>query len=368
MNSTAYSARFFRGSAAPAGCIPAGRNRLRQEYTRPERTAGGVYPTKGAHLMQRHIDTLNTYFKMKGFLLLIFSLLWVPLCLAHEEGEFIASDMLAGMQPGDKAALLMVHFGTTHDDTRALTIDAVNRKAKETFPQLECREAYTSRMIIRRLKARGIEKLNPADALARLKADGFTHVLIQSTNIIDGIEMESLRKDIAAAVAGFKEIRVGNPLLYTPADYAAVIDALTPDSLPGGATVLVGHGTYTPATAQYAMMDYMLSAQGFPRFHVATIEGYPTFDTLEAKLKAAGTREVRLMPFLFVAGDHAKNDIAVDWKEALEKKGYQVDMRMKGLGENPAIRQLFIEHARYMLTHKKVDILDKKKAYAAGKE
>lgn len=295
-------------------------------------------------------------------------MLLAPACMAHEEGEFIASDLLAGMQPGDKAALLMVHFGTTHDDTRALTIDAINQKARETFGKLEFREAYTSRMIIRRLKARGIKKLNPAEALARLKADGFTHILIQSTNIIEGIEMESLRKDVAAIAPDFKEVRVGNPLLYAPEDYAAVIEALAPDSLPGGATVLVGHGTYTPATAQYAMMDYMWSAEGYPRFHVATIEGYPTFDTLEAKLKADGTQQIRLMPFLFVAGDHAKNDIATDWKEALEEKGYQVEVRLKGLGENPAVQQLFIEHARYMLTHKKVDILDKKKAYAAGKE
>lgn len=305
---------------------------------------------------------------MKGLLVFIFSLCLALPCVAHEEGEFIPSNLLANRQPGDKAALLMVHFGTTHDDTRAATIDAINQKAKETFGNLEFREAYTSRMIIRRLKARGIEKQNPAEALAALKAEGFTHILIQSTNIIEGIEMESLRKDVAKIAADFKEIRIGNPLLYAPEDYAAVIDALAPDSLPGGATVLVGHGTYTPATAQYAMMDYMWKAEGFPRFHVATIEGYPTFETLTARLKADGTTTVRLMPFLFVAGDHAKNDIATDWKEALEKQGYQVEVRLKGLGENPAVQQLFIEHARYMLTHKKVDILDKKKAYAAGIE
>lgn len=51
----------------------------------------------------------------------------------------------------------MVHFGTTHDDTRALTIDAINTKAREAFPDLEMREAFTSRIIIRRLKTRGIE-------------------------------------------------------------------------------------------------------------------------------------------------------------------------------------------------------------------
>ena len=51
-------------------------------------------------------------------------------CAAHEGGNFVSSDMLASMKPGEKAALLMVQFGTTHDDTRAQTIDAVNAQAR----------------------------------------------------------------------------------------------------------------------------------------------------------------------------------------------------------------------------------------------
>lgn len=90
----------------------------------------------------------------------------------------------------------MVHFGTTHDDTRVLTIDAINAKAREAFPDLEIREAFTSRIIIRRLKARGIEKLTPLDAMLRLRSEGYTHVIVQSSNIIDGVEMESLRRDM----------------------------------------------------------------------------------------------------------------------------------------------------------------------------
>lgn len=37
--------------------------------------------------------------------------------------------------------------------------------------------------------------------------------------------MESLRKDVATMKSSFKEIRIGNPLLYTPEDYEAVIVA-----------------------------------------------------------------------------------------------------------------------------------------------
>lgn len=289
------------------------------------------------------------------------------LCPAHEGGNFVVADLLATMEQGDKAALLMVHFGTTHDDTRALTIDTLNAKAREAFPTLEMREAYTSRIIMRRLRARGIEKPSPLEALLKLRSEGYTHILVQSTNIIEGVEMESLRKDVASVAPFFKDIRVGNPLLYSVEDATAVVDILT--AQPGkGSVVLVGHGTYTPSTATYALIDHLLKARGFAHFHVGTIEGYPTFDTVLAQLKASKEKQVTLVPFMFVAGDHAKNDIAVDWKEALEKQGFKVNVRMEGLGQLPAIQQLFIDHARFMLTHRAVDIMEKKARYAKEKD
>ena len=180
--------------------------------------------------------------------------------------------------------------------------------------------------------------------------------------------MESLRKDVATMKSSFKEIRIGNPLLYTPEDYEAVIAAIIKNGAKEGATLLVGHGTYTPATAQYAMLDYMLKEKGFKDYSVGTIEGYPTFDTMVARVKANGTKKVLLIPFMFVAGDHAKNDIAGDWKEELEKKGYEVSVFMEGLGQNPDIQKIFIEHARFMAKHKMIDIVDKKKAYAVEKD
>jgi cobalamin biosynthesis Co2+ chelatase CbiK len=35
--------------------------------------------------------------------------------------------------------------------------------------------------------------------------------------------------------------------------------------------------------------------------------------------------------------------------QTLEKQGYQVNVRMQGLGENKAIRQLYMEHIKAML-------------------
>lgn len=309
--------------------------------------------------------------KVKSFLLsccIALSGLYTP-AYAHGEENFVHEDVMQNLREGDKIALLMVHFGTTHDDTRAVTIDAINRKVMQEFPQMEFREAYTSRIIMRRLAKRGVRKLNPVEALAQLKSEGFTHVIVQSTNIIDGIEMESLRKDIDQMRPLFKEIRLGMPLLYTPEDYKQVIGCLAGKSKEKTFTILVGHGTYTPATAQYAMLDYMLQAEGHTDFAVGTVEGYPTFDNAVDRLQGQKKiKQVQLLPFMFVAGDHAKNDIAGDMKEALEKKGYKVTPLLEGLGEQPAIQQIYIDHIRFILKHRQVDIVKKKKDYANAKD
>nr|MDE7074208.1 sirohydrochlorin cobaltochelatase [Odoribacter sp.] len=277
------------------------------------------------------------------------------------------SNLFENLGERDKAAWRMVHFGTTHDDTRALTIDAMNAKMKAAFPNVEFREAWTSRIILRKLKARGIERLNPAEALVRLHEEGYTHILVQSTNIIEGTEMKELRREVESLSLNFKDIRMGAPLLYTPEDYETVADALTKamdKAFPAGQKLLVGHGTPDPATASYAMFDYLLKAAGHPFYHVGTVEGYPSYDDALRLLKAAKVRTVTLAPLMFVAGDHAKNDIAGDWKEQLEKQGFKVNLYLKGLGENPAVQDLFISHARFAAHHKTVDMSAKKRGYS----
>ena len=61
-------------------------------------------------------------------------------------------------------------------------------------------------------------------------------------------------------------------------------------------------------------------------------------------------KEVELRPLMTVAGDHAKNDLAGEepgsWKNRLAAEGYAVTCTLRGLGEYPAVRALFVSHAR----------------------
>ena len=291
---------------------------------------------------------------------------------AQELASFVDSPLEQTMGEGDKAALLMVHFGTTFDETRSRTIDAINEKARKAFPNLEVRECYPSRIILRRLAKKGIRKATPIEAMMRLRADGYTHLIVQSTNVIDGTEMESLRRDVERMESFFKEVRVGQPRLYSVDDALRVVDILV-NRHPATAkkrehVLLVGHGTGTPATALYSEIDYMLRDAGHANYHVGTIEGYPTFETALRQLKAAKAKKVTLVPFMFVAGDHAANDISKEWKEQLEEQGFTVDLHIEGLGEVPEIQDIYIDHVRFLTTHRQRSVMEKKNMYSKQKD
>ena len=106
--------------------------------------------------------------------------------------------------------------------------------------------------------------------------------------------------------------------------------------------MLVGHGSDCPANAMYSQIDYLLKAEGKPSWHVGTIEGFPTIDNVEKQLAGVRNPNVLLVPLLYIAGNHQKDDIDGVWKQQLQTKGYHVEVFGKGLGEMKEIQEMII--------------------------
>ena len=100
------------------------------------------------------------------------------------------------------------------------------------------------------------------------------------------------------------------------------------------------------------MFDYMLKAEGHPEYHVGTVEGYPEYEDALRLLKNGKSKTLTLAPLMFVAGDHANNDMAGDdddsWKSQFEasKNFDSVKTQIAGLGEIDAIQQLYVAHTK----------------------
>ena len=249
-----------------------------------------------------------------------------------------------------KKGILVVSFGTSHLDTMEKTIDVIERDVSRKFPECRVYRAFTSRMIIRKLKRTENMAVDTVEkAVKRMAADGIEDVIVQPTHIINGIENDHMMEDLMENMSCFKRIRVGKPLLSSVDDYKKSIHAvmaeteLSDDEM----LVLMGHGTDHHANSAYPTLEYTFHALGYNQVLVGTVESFPELKNVIAKLEIAEKKKVALMPFMLVAGDHAKNDMAGDegsWKSQLEDEGYEVRVIMKGLGEFEGIRRIFLEH------------------------
>jgi sirohydrochlorin cobaltochelatase len=261
----------------------------------------------------------------------------------------------SGKAGGDKKpVVLVVSFGTSFPETREKTIGAIESAIAQAYPDYEQRRAFTSQIIIDRVAKRDNIKIeNVTDAMKRLRADGVKELVVQPTHIMSGIEYDQLMEEVQPFAKYFSSIRYGSPLLISDEDYAEVLAALRESTAEyfaqDTAVVFMGHGTEHESNATYARLDGMVKTAVSPLCFVATVEAEPSLDDVIAALAPLGIKKVVLLPFMIVAGDHATNDMAGDeedsWKSILESKGYTVTPVLKGLGEYPEIRRVFVRHA-----------------------
>ena len=119
-----------------------------------------------------------------------------------------------------KKGLLAVSFGTSVNETREKTIDAIERELAAACPDCQLYRAWTSRMIIRKLKQRDQVQIDTVkEAFARMLADGITEVMVQPTHVIKGIENEQMMEEIRSFSEHFEKISVGEPLLSSEEDF-----------------------------------------------------------------------------------------------------------------------------------------------------
>ena len=252
-----------------------------------------------------------------------------------------------------KKAIVVVSFGTSHEDTRKKTIEVIEREISEEFGDYDVFRAFTSKIIIKKLR----EKENlivptVKEVMEQLVEGGYTDVIIQPTHIINGIENENMLEDLLLYAKRFSSIRIGKPLLSDTEDYKQLVNCIVEENHVGEdeAILLMGHGTSHHANAVYPAVDYTFRAEGYSNIYMATVEGYPTIEDAMGLMKKSNYKKVLLIPFMIVAGDHAKNDMAGDeedsWKSILKKAGYEVDCKLQGLGELQVVQDMFVRHIK----------------------
>ncbi|MBQ3862792.1 MAG: sirohydrochlorin cobaltochelatase [Schwartzia sp.] len=259
----------------------------------------------------------------------------------------------------DKDAILVMSFGTTFKGTRKATIQATVDQIQSAHPDTKVALAFTSHIIIDRVKANeGMQIPIPEEALDQLAAEGYTRVALTTLDILPGMEYAYNTAVFDHYKNKFKKITMGTPLLYWMGqedqrdDFEQFVEALKtqlPNNKDDEAVLLMAHGTPHPSNAFYTMIQTRIDAAGIKNVYMYTVEGWPTLADIIPRLKRDGIKHVTLMPAMMVAGDHVTNDMAGDdpdsHKSQLEAEGFTVSTYIHGLGENSAIRQIFVDRA-----------------------
>lgn len=256
-----------------------------------------------------------------------------------------------------KKGILVVSFGTSFAETRKKTIEAIEDRIKENFKEYEVRRAFTSHIIIKKLKNRdNIIVDTPEEAMEKFAMEGFDEVVMQPLHLIPGLEYDYINTIKEKYEERFKSVKIGRPLLYYKCeeegidDYTIMAEAVKKQIYGGANVLLMGHGTPHYANAVYSCMEMVFHDCGMENVFMANVEGYPYISDALKKIKEKNAMEITLMPFMLVAGDHAQNDMAGDdedsFKSILQAQGIKTKVYMHGLGENEEIQKIYIQHLK----------------------
>lgn len=275
--------------------------------------------------------------------------------------------------------ILVVSFGTSHNDSRVEDIKGIEDALQKAYPDWSVRRAFTSQIIINHIQARDGECIdNMEQALERAVTNGVKNLVIQPTHLMHGAEYDEMMETVNEYRDRFETVAVAEPLLGEVGNDASIINAdkelvakavttaavtdagyesLDAAAADGTAFVFLGHGTAHVAKVSYSQMQTQMDNLGYDNVFIGTVEGEPEETSAEAVIEAvqaAGYTKVVLRPLMVVAGDHANNDMAGDdtdsWKSLFSAAGFaRVDTQISGLGSIAEIQQLYVSHAGFAI-------------------
>ena len=305
----------------------------------------------------------------------------------RDTGVASKDDPLNGDDIGENE-LLVVSFGTSFNDSRATDIGGIEKALQDAYPDWSVRRAFTAQIIINHVQARDGEKIdNMQQALDRAVANGVKNLVVQPTHLMHGAEYDELKAAVDEYADQFESVEIAEPLLgevgadasVINEDKAAAAEAMVAEAVSvsdydsldamkedGTALVFMGHGTSHEANVTYDQMQTQMDKLGYDNVFVGTVEGNPPDTALPEVKKAVeekGYTKIILRPMMVVAGDHANNDMAGDWGDALANGGEfevegadepvdigegfgkdNVTSQIEGLGRIADIQKMYVEH------------------------
>lgn len=268
-----------------------------------------------------------------------------------------------------KQAILVVAFGTIVAEARQHNIDSVVAYIQQQFPSYDVSLAFSSRIIVKRLREQGVTIPTEEGTLEQLIEAGYEHIYVQPLHFTGGEEFDKLKNNILSheGAGQLKTLRVGRPLVYYmgqeehPNDYEIFIkECIEPLNISkDDGLLLVGHGGLSSGNSSYGNLQFQLIRLGHTNVRVGVLENYPYVEDVAMPwewLDGKRPNKIYIHPLLLVMGDHAQNDLFGDEEDSvineLRGAGYEVEAMRQGLGEYKSVQALFAQHVQDLIDDK----------------
>lgn len=278
--------------------------------------------------------------------IILFLLLGMHTLHAQNISDDADRPLFSQLKEGEKGAVLAVHIGTDNDDVAARTIVPFNNRLQNEFPDQAFFTVNTSTQSLSR-------------QLISLTKDGYTHLLIQPSYMVDDVEMSALRQEVNQIRSEFMDIRIGEPLLSSEDDCQRVIKAISQNYGSKNANLLIGEGTSRMTQAfnsPYTFIQYAISTPSMLKqlkgdWYVATLHGYPTLHNAIERMQADKQKRVNIITLIFAHTATIHNEVSEAINQQLSTAGFKTSPSLHSLGELPEVIDLFIQHALHAATH-----------------
>ena len=260
----------------------------------------------------------------------------------------------SAMAKSDKnmeTGIVIAAFGTTVPEARK-DYEIIDKAVKSRYPGIPVEWGYTAKQVRQTVReTQNMDALSVEQALARMSEQGVKRVAVLTLLMIPGEEYRDVTRICAAMTGlpkGLEAVAASAPLVCGAAEAKELAKALTKEfGSEKGGVLFVGHGSpHSSGSLAYAALAHYL-ADIDERFQIGVIEGEPGTDAAFAAFKKQKQKSVILVPFLIVAGDHARNDIAGAASDSLASRlkaeGMVVDVKLQGLPRMPDVTAMWLE-------------------------
>jgi sirohydrochlorin cobaltochelatase len=257
-----------------------------------------------------------------------------------------------------KTAVLVSSYGTDCEEARERSLDRIYYDLRKTAGKdsgVLFYQTFTSENLLKTLSDSGMKIHSTKEAVEKAIEEKVRRLIVIPTLISADAEYKRLCEQVMEYKNSFRQIKITRPFLEDEWDCVRQTAVFSQEFKvnPDKEYILIGRGKDSAASQRYLEMNKAFENSGLGNVRIAVMDAKPDIDDAMDRLKAKGnSKTVVIHPFMVASGEKVEKSLAGEkdsFASRLKEAGYEVEVILKGLGEYPEFRNVFVNRLRAIL-------------------